>query len=115
MRLPRASGFTQPIGGTVMEGALVGGAHVSIWRLAVGVELAAGGRWLEVETCEVKGCMPVTSSDTRWQLELRARADWFIAPRFSAGVSYGRSVLDANDRTWMFGLSFHVRAFDGMP
>ena len=112
---PPASGIVPVASSTYLEGALIAGAHVAVWRVAFGAELAAGGRVTQFSPCASNKCGQTPESQSRWQLEARARIDAFIAPRFSIGLSVGRSLIDANDTTYVVNLGAHIRAIDGMP
>lgn len=116
--LPRAYGAMQPGFGGFMTGHVVGGAHVVLWRLGLGAEIAAGGRMTMLANCDKRtdpSCMQVQDMQTSRELAVRARADLFLAPQWSIGVVAGKSLIDANDRELLITTGFHVRALDGAP
>ena len=112
---PPASGIVPVASSTYLESELITGAHVSVWRVVFGAELAAGGRVTQFSPCASNQCGQAPESQSRWQLEARVRIDAFIAPRFSFGLSVGKSLIDANDTTYMVNFGAHIHAIDGMP
>ncbi len=117
-RTPQAIGITQPDGSTYFGAGVVGGARVPIWHFAIGAELAAGGRAIDLEACEpvpgIRGCTGPNAWETRRQLEARLKLDLFTSPQISIGVMIGKSLVDAGDTTIMFGFGGHTRALDGI-
>ena len=116
--IPHPYGATQPAWGSLMSGHVVGGAHVVLWRLGLGVEVAAGGRLAMIANCDAKAdpkCIQVSDTQTSRELELRARADLFIAPLWSIGVVAGKSLLADDERELLITTGFHFRALDGAP
>jgi len=116
--LPTTGAGAQPHTGGEMEGHLIGGVHVSLWRLGLAAEVAFGGRAQMLATCDAKadpGCMPLQDLQARRELQLRAHVDLFLAPRWSLGVTLGKSVLDAGDQELLITTGIHVRALDGAP
>jgi hypothetical protein len=98
-----------------LEGHVVGGAHLLLWRLGAGAEVAAGGRveiWCGNSTG--RGCAP-SNIETRRELQLRAHVDVFLSPQFSLGFMAGRSMIDAADTEYFVTLGIHMLPSDGAP
>lgn len=108
---------TQPTDGLYMSPMAVFGAHViERYRVALSAELAGGFRYDDFYACPsaMPKCTTPDDSQTRRQLEGRLRAELFIHPHFSLAFSYGHSLIDSGDRTWMVSLGVHGRTMDGM-
>lgn len=114
---PRALDGAMPAFGSAGEGHLIVGAHVALWRFGLGAELAAGGRFEVLASCDphVAACMQASDTQARRELELRVHADLFLTPRWSLGVLAGKSAIDAGDRELLIYTGIHVRALDGAP
>jgi hypothetical protein len=114
--LPHPIG-TQPTDGIYMSPMAVFGAHVvERYRLALSAEVAGGFRYDDYYACPstMPKCNSPDDSQTRRQLEARARLEWFVHPHFSAVFSYGVSLIDSGDRMWTVSLGIHGRTMDGM-
>jgi hypothetical protein len=111
-QMPTTLGTTQPTWGSTLEGHVIGGAHVALWRFGIGAEAAFGGRWQVLSSCDQRSdpsCMPAQSSQTSRELSLRAHVDLFLTPRWSIGALLG------TDHELMIYTGVHVRAVDGSP
>jgi|HubBroStandDraft_6_1064221.scaffolds.fasta_scaffold69518_4 hypothetical protein len=90
------------------------GAHVSLWRFAVGAEIAAGARVTLYSYCSGgKSCGLEDTQDTG-VLDARVRVEMFPAQRWSLGVMFGHSLLDRDAESLIVYTGFHMRALDGM-
>ncbi len=79
------------------------GARVVLFRLGLAIELAAGGRFAST----------AATTDSRFAVEARARAEWFVVPYVSVAVTYGHSLIDRDDHMVMVSLGVHTRVMDG--
>jgi hypothetical protein len=114
--LPKPFG-AQPTDGLYMSPMLVFGAHViERYRVALSAELAGGFRYDDFFSCpeSMPKCTGPDDSQTRRQVEARARAEFFIHPHVTAVLTYGVSLIDSGDRMWMLGFGIHGRTMDGM-
>ncbi len=114
---PTASGLTPMAGATfAMHG--IAGVHVERYRVALSGELASGFRVAQLAYCvpdtDCKGTSFYGDTQTRLELQARVRADLYFHPNLSLSVGYGRSLVDRDDRIFMVGAAFHIRAMDGM-
>ncbi|HEY1550033.1 MAG TPA: hypothetical protein VGG28_19530 [Kofleriaceae bacterium] len=99
--------------GSIMAGLGVFGIHASLWHLAGGVELAAGGRVVDYSYCgDAKSCN-ATEVQGGGVLEARVRAELFVTQRWSLGFAYGKSLID-DERSFYVFTGLHLRALDGM-
>jgi hypothetical protein len=114
---PQPTGMTKVGYAIDMEGHAVAGVHVALWRFGIGTELAAGGRAEDLVNCNAKNpaCHQVDVWQTRRELEARVHADLFVAPTWSFGVSFGKSLIDRDDTRFMVYTGLHFRALDGAP
>jgi hypothetical protein len=113
-----------PVSGAPVTDSVIGTAHALVGArfldtrlVSLGVELAGGGRIVGLDSCDAKtmACASDTSVlQTHRELELRAVADIWLAPRFTLDIGYGRSVIDRGDSSLMISLGFHFRAMDGV-
>jgi hypothetical protein len=89
----------------VFGGTAAFGARVPLGRIAIAGELAAGAL--------ASGYPDQRSMRTDGVFEARGRADLWLSPWFTLGVTVGTDLTDSG--TWMAGLSLgvHSRAFAG--
>ena len=105
---PFGNGYTESL---VSTHAIIG-AHAAVFRVALGAELAGGGR---IESFQARATMSKRSDlQTRRELELRGTATLFSTERISFGLVAGHSLIDHGDYTLMISLGGHARARDGM-
>ncbi len=115
--MPRVIGL-QPTYGVYFGVHGVAGAHVERYRVGLSAELATGFRVTEFVYCEpgtnCKGDNFSDDTQTRLELQARVRADFFLAPHWTIGVGYGRSLVDRDDHIMMVTTAVHIRPMDGM-
>ncbi len=90
------------------------GAHASLWRFAVGAELAAGARVTLYSYCGNEKECALEDTQGTGVLDARVRVEMFPAQRWSIGVMYGHSLLDHDAQSLIVYMGFHLRALDGM-
>lgn len=92
----------------------VAGAHVDVLRVGFSAELALGTRHESFIYCPDKGCTYTENAQNRGVVEARIGVDVFLTRHWTIGAKLGKSLIDADDTTFMLMTSGHIRAMDGM-
>ena len=92
----------------------VSGAHVAVRHMLLAVELATGLRYYDIGACIDAKCMSAPDlGHDRFEIDARARVDYFISREFSIGFAIGNGLVDRGDRSAMITIATHFRAMDG--
>lgn len=81
----------------------IAGARTDIGRLRVGVEMAAGRRWIRYE-------LDGSEDASLMMAEPRVRADLWVSPRFTLGGAAGATLGERD--VWMAGLYIGLHSHD---
>jgi hypothetical protein len=103
-------------GGVVADVLGFVGARGSAGNAVLSVELAGGVRSVgyrfesQYKSCEQSAFVTTVAGIA----EARARAEWWLSPRFAAGAVAGASVIERGSWTAGVYVGFHTRAFGGL-
>jgi hypothetical protein len=90
------------------------GVHASLWRFAVGAELASGARVTLYSYCGNEKECALEDTQSVGVVDARVRVEMFPTQRWSVGVMYGHSLLEHDAQSLIVYTGFHLRALDGM-